>query len=112
MRNYKRVFQSPSTQKEVSFKVDQYDQKLIFQIADRAVALARKLGFTYSVVDATMDLTACHANGTRLRLASLLAADEGNFGHDVFGIRKNLDRDTGKLGGFFLPRFTVRKGAK
>lgn len=36
----------------------------------------------------------------------LLAADNFNFIHDVGGIGSHMDRVTGKLGGFFLPRFT------
>lgn len=53
-----------------------------------------------------MDIRACHANGTPLRLEELLRADDGNFGHDVFGIRRYIDRTTGQLTDCFLPRFT------
>lgn len=55
-----------------------------------------------------MDITACHANGNPLRLAELLKADDGNFGHDVFGIRRFIDRTTGRLMGHFRPRYSVR----
>ena len=61
----------------------------------------------YKHMDAMMDIEACHSNGCPLRLNELLATDDGNFGHDVFGIRRHLDRETGKLGGCFLPRFSA-----
>lgn len=51
-----------------------------------------------------MDLTACHCNGCELDLDRLLLAPDPDFGHDVCGIRRHIDRRTGKLGGCFLPR--------
>lgn len=53
-----------------------------------------------------MDITAVHANGNPLKLAELLATDDFNFTHDVFGITRHIDRETGKLGGCFVPRFS------
>lgn len=91
----------------VSFNVTKSEHALIAKIADRAFALAKRSpAASSSLLDWGMDITACHANGCPLRLADLLDADDANFGHDVFGIRRFLDRDTGKLGGFFLPRFS------
>jgi len=58
-------------------------------------------------MDADMDVTACHANGNKLDLAGLLAADDFNFSHDVFGIYRHIDRDTGKLGNCFRPRYSA-----
>ena len=52
-----------------------------------------------------MDVTATHNQGAPLQLRQLLAADDGDFAHDVFGIRRWLDRDTGKLAGCFTPRY-------
>lgn len=57
-----------------------------------------------------MDITAVHANGNQLDLTALLAADDSNFAHDVFGIRRHLNRDTGELEDFFTPRFSARVG--
>ena len=54
---------------------------------------------------ATMDLVACHNNGCRLDLDRLLDADDGSFAHDVYGINRHLNRTTGELGDFFVPRF-------
>ena len=51
---------------------------------------------TYSVQDAEMDIIATHANGCPLRLDQLLNARDGDFAHDIFGIRRFLDRQTGQ----------------
>lgn len=97
-----------------SFEVSKKDRSLISKIVKRAIKLADakslfRLGETYTLLDCEMDLTACHANGNPLRLEELLKTDDVNFGHDVFGIRRHLDRNTGKLGGMFLPRFSDNK---
>ena len=52
-----------------------------------------------------MDITACHLNGTPLRLAELADAADADVVHDVGGIIAHIDRDTGRLGGCFLPRY-------
>lgn len=92
----------------VSFTVSDSDREIINAIAKRAVACAMEFGgWTYNLTDAEMDVTACHANGNPLKLAALLKADNFNFMHDVFGIRRHLDRDTGKLNDFFSPRFSL-----
>lgn len=92
---------------EVSFDVTATDQELIHQITKRAKEIAKREGLRVDQLGLNMDLTACHANGTPLRLADLLNADEGSFGHDVFGIRRFLDRTTGRLTGHFLPRYAL-----
>lgn len=92
---------------DVSFSVSRGDFEVIDAIARRAVGIAAKARIPYDLQDARMDVTACHANGTPLRLEALRDADDGNFAHDVFGIRRHLDRSTGKLGGCFCPRFAV-----
>lgn len=56
-----------------------------------------------------MDLTAVHANGNPMRLADLLAADDFNFAHDIVGISRFLDRNTGRLTDCFSPRFSARE---
>lgn len=50
-----------------------------------------------------MDLQACHI-AEHLNLDKLLNFPPGDFGHDVFGIMRHLDRDTGKLLMGFWPR--------
>ena len=92
--------------KTVSFKTSKAEALLISKIATRAVKLADSLGLQYNFTTADMDLTACHANGNPLDLQRLLAADDGNFGHDVFGIRRHINQTTGQLGDCFVPRFS------
>ena len=40
-----------------------------------------------------------------LRLEDWLEADDFNFAHDWYGIRKHIDRRTGKMENCFVPRF-------
>jgi hypothetical protein len=95
----------------VSFAVDDEDRKLIGKIAERAYAMDREANGrrAASKIHHNMNVTACHANGNPLRLRDLLAADDFNFAHDVFGIDRHIDRDTGKLLHHFSPRFSRRE---
>jgi uncharacterized protein YxjI len=96
------------TNETISFKTSREDARLIGEIAQRAVKLAESARIEYHELDAHMDITACHVNGCRLRLRKLLTADDANFGHDVFGIRRHINRTTGRLEDCFLPRFAAR----
>jgi hypothetical protein len=91
-----------------SFEVSRLDASVIAQIADRALGLGVP---GWAKLDFAMDITACHANGNPLRLQALLDADDFNFMHDVLGIRRHLDRDTGRLLNHFSPRFSRRDAA-
>lgn len=92
----------------VSFKVSDVEFKLIEAITNRALALSARMGGDPGRrQDVLMDITAVHANGCRLRLSDLLAADDANFGHDIFGIRRHLNRDNGQLVNCFVPRFAA-----
>lgn len=82
------------------------EARTIAMIAQRAVKMATDAGIWYNFMDADMDITATHI-ANPLKLGELLAADNFNFSHDVFGIRRHLDRETGKLGDCFVPRFSV-----
>ena len=75
------------------------------KIARRAAGMAANAGWNYPILDATMDVDACHNNDCPLKLQELLEADDFNFAHDVFGIRANIDRTTGKLQNCFVPRY-------
>lgn len=57
----------------------------------------------------TMDLTACHLNGCPLDLDGLIKADDFDFFHDVYGVRRHLNRTTGRLENFFCPRYADRE---
>lgn len=91
----------------MNWKVSKQESELIDSIALRAEALARRLGVKYTRGDANMDITCVHVNIRPLRLAELASADEGNFGHDVFGIRRHLDRENAKLMLCFVPRYSA-----
>ena len=93
-----------------SFDCSKYEREQINVIADRAVLLARRAGVKYDKLTATMDLTACHANGCALDLARLMQANDANFGHDVFGIRRYINRRDGTIGGCFVPRCAMPMG--
>ena len=96
--------------KEEATRIDWGDNKEEFilqsKIGKRASELADRFGFKYKQMTAMMDIGACHSNGNPLRLADLLEGDEVNFSHDVFGIRANIDRTTGKLMNCFVPRYS------
>jgi len=82
--------------------------RTIGRIAKRASGMAQLVaGVDYERCDIAMDLHAVSAT-CPLRLDDLLAADDRDFAHDVFGIRSHLDRGTGLLGGGFRPRFAAR----
>src|SRR5690349_14642487 len=93
----------------INWKVSKHEHELINIIADRAVAVAASHGnHSYDKLHATMDLTACHANGCRLDLQGLAGAESFDFTHDVFGIARHINRETGKLENCFVPRYAEK----
>ena len=56
-----------------------------------------------SMMAVVMDLTAV-AIEEQVCLNTLCSFSDGDFGHDVFGIMRFIDRDTGKLTQGFFPR--------
>lgn len=81
------------------------------KIADRADAkLVSQRGGRMSFI---MDI--CAADGVNgnpsIDLDALAEADDFNFTHDVYGICGHLDRETGKLGNCFVPRFARKSVA-
>jgi hypothetical protein len=93
---------------KVSFNRSKEEARTISKIAQRAVLMASQHGWPYDFMDADMDICAVHANHFRLDLGRLLGADDFNFAHDVFGIRRHLNRETGKLENCFVPRFAAK----
>ena len=59
----------------------------------------------YPKLDAVLDITAAHRT-CPLRLEELAYADTTNFTHDVFGINKHLNRETGLLEDCFRPSYS------
>lgn len=91
------------------------DHWQIMNAAMAATAIAKELGIDYPTIDASMDLSACHVVGCALDLPALNKAffseeHRQDFGHDVLGIRRHLDRDTGELRDCFRPRFARKEG--
>lgn len=78
------------------------DDALIADCAKRAYPEMRKQNI--SKMDLMMDLEVVHKQ-TPLRLKELLKADEFNFFHDICGIYRHLNRQTGELENCFVPRF-------
>lgn len=90
----------------ISFETTREELEIIVKIAERADReIFGPHGVAQTRTDTIMDISATHANGCPLKLAELLAADDFNFVHDVAGIRRHIDRTTGKLQDCFLPRF-------
>lgn len=97
----------------ISFRTTSGERDLFERIATRAELLAKRQGTrNFDRVACIMDLTACHANGCRLDLDRLISADDFNFSHDIAGIGRHLNRETGQLEDHFLPRFTARQGGE
>lgn len=74
-------------------------------ILNRASGLAHRAEVRFDGLTLRMDLSAVHAH-TPLRLVELSETDDFTFAHDVFGIQRHMDRDTGVLTGCFRPRLS------
>jgi hypothetical protein len=99
----------PRVSRPVSFNVTRFEAGQIRAIAVRYAAVVRLLtDRKVDILETVMDLTACHANGCPLDLELLAAADDTNLLHDVGGINRHMDRETGRLTRCFVPRFTAR----
>lgn len=91
----------------VNFNVSRAEARLIEAIAERCLRLEAEAGRPVPErMLVEMDITACHANGNRLKLQELLDAAPADFNHDVWGIRQHIDRLTGKLIDCFSPRYS------
>ena len=80
-----------------------YEYKLISLIAKRALT---ELIIPTDHQSMMMDIEFTHEINP-LRLADLLDADLGNFGHDLSGIYNNFNRATRQLDNFWIPRYSV-----
>ena len=75
----------------------------INEIAKRAVSQGVQRNFLHL----NMDIMACHVSGCRLDLKALLAFPRRDFLHDICGIVRHIDCETGVLEDGFLPRCAV-----
>ena len=87
----------------ISWKISNSDFDLVVKIAERIESDIPNYPDKRQTI--IMDLNACHSNGMPLQLAELLAADRFEFAHDILGIRRHIDRSTGKLQDCFVPRY-------
>lgn len=77
---------------------------IITRIVERASQYAEKRGIEVPQY-LQLDIIVAHRN-CRLDLSGLLMASDFEFVHDIWGIHRELDRNTGRLG-LFLPRYAV-----
>lgn len=82
------------------------DVSAINRITKKAIQMMPIMSFRFMELE--MDLQAAHL-GCRLDLDQLENGDNGDFAHDVVGISKNIDRETGQLQNCFLPRCAAKK---
>lgn len=94
----------------VKFSATPLQMRLIRRIVERAAKVWQQTqpGSTFPARSLVMDLDACISNGCPLRLEELVAANDFDFVHDVFGIVRHMDRTTGQLGNCFWPRHAVQ----
>ncbi len=95
-------------------------QETISLIADRSIIMDAELAPIFEVVQrqhnptredklaAIADIEFAH-DAIPLDLDRLLNFDDGSFCHDMFGIRRCMNRDTKKFDGWFSPRCALRE---
>ena len=85
----------------ISFETTKEEFDIIAQIVSRAAEFYSDM----ERIVLAMDITAAHENGCPLKLGELLAAPDSDFFHDIAGITRHINRETGELEDFFLPRY-------
>lgn len=86
----------------VKFTATKPQMVLILKITDRVYKEVPE--YPDDKLSLTMDLEATHSNGCPMDFVKLLNAPSFDFIHDVGGIRRHLDRNTGALLDCFRPR--------
>lgn len=85
-------------------KISKEDELLIRDICRRV----RDEGIPgLDMLNVSMDISAAHLE-CPLNLQGLKDSDLGDLLHDVCGIVKHIDRRTGAMRDFFVPRYTAR----
>jgi hypothetical protein len=86
-----------------NFDATKEDAELIRRIVDRFIFLAKMVD-SETRLELEMDITAAHRNGCPLDLERMLGFDDFSLAHDVSGIHRYIDRNTGRLTNCFCPR--------
>ena len=90
-------------------RISRYESALVGRIVDRVMDLCDDRDHPLRNTERTnleMCLYAVHLD-TPLELHRLLEAPAQDLFHDVFGISRHLNRETGKLDNCFLPRYAL-----
>lgn len=82
------------------------ETEVMKRIVERAVRMYLNEGINYEALSVWMDLTYTHKQYP-LRLAALLHSDDMNFAHDIFGMRKHMNREACELENCFVPRYAA-----
>jgi hypothetical protein len=85
----------------------QEENALLRQIAQRAEVMFAKHGTEVAWQFIESELRIVHREICELRLTELMAADEGNFAHDIVGIHDHIDILDGSFRNGFSPRFAT-----
>jgi len=89
----------------LNWKATREDYQTITAIVDRLDSITK--GRMPNRLGLMMDLNACYSNGCPLDLAGLLASNQIDFIHDIYGISRHINRDTGQLENGFTPRYAL-----
>ena len=87
----------------LNWRTTKADAKLIARIVTRARRL--RIVRDHDPLALNMDITATHANSCPLRLRELLEGPDFDFSHDISGIQFHINRKTGTLEDWFVPRY-------
>jgi hypothetical protein len=97
------------TASRISFDCDENEKHWAGMCVTRIIDMAKTHGVNIDHMTMSMDLLACHCNGTPLKLMQLYMSAPDDFTHDMLGIARHINRHTGQLMGGFKPRFAVTK---
>ena len=87
-------------------RFEPWEEPFVAKIVDRALGMFARFRMPVEPLSVRMDIAAVHGR-IGLRLEEFAEADDLNFSHDIGGIYKHLNRETGDLEDCFLPRFSA-----
>jgi len=89
-------------------KATRFEFEMIVKIAERAEAMYEELGMERpDRCTLLMDIEHAHAH-IPMDLSAMLTMPRTDFAHDIGGIQRHIDRQTGKLGDCFVPRCALQ----